>query len=265
MTVSTEFHNWSDHPHGGAARAKRGSPALMRIRDHHLRRWGGQSVSSASLYDFRLLESGKPSPHAGCAVDLRWFKPGPGREVVEREMLPFYIDNSVELHIQAIHDYVGCRVWRAHRSGDANRGWKTQKKGSHGGNMGNPESQWLHLEINRSGWDDDRPVEEMLGVASVQIDGTKSVVASDKRIVDAPPSDPFDLSRNVKDPHRVRWLQTILNERGWGKIAVTGTFDAATETAVKVMQRDLPVDDDGSYGRLTAQALSAFLQQNSNR
>ena len=164
MTVAKEFHNWSDHPSAEARRRKDGSPALKRIRDFHLARWGGKSESAPTLWQPRNIgKTNRLSAHAGCAVDLRWGNPGPGRRVVLDEMLPFYIGNSLELHIQAIHDYVGCRVWRAHRSGDANGGWKRQPQGSHDGNMGNPASQWLHLEVHPSGWGDDRSVEQMLG------------------------------------------------------------------------------------------------------
>ena len=80
-------------------------------------------------------------------------------------------------------------------------------------------------------------------------------------IFDAPPADPFDLGLGVDDPHRVRWLQAILNEREWGSPAVSGTFDAATEEAVKTMQRRLGVNDDGRYGRNTALALASFLSR----
>jgi Putative peptidoglycan binding domain len=80
-----------------------------------------------------------------------------------------------------------------------------------------------------------------------------------KLIVDAPPFEPFDLDRGVKDPHRVRWLQAILEQRGWGKVAISGVFDDATANTVMVMQRDIGVDDDGRYGMHTAQALSTFL------
>jgi hypothetical protein len=59
----------------------------------------------------------------------------------------------------------------------------------------------------------------------------------------------------------VRWLQAILNQRGWGELAESGEFDGATELAVKAMQRDLEVGDDGRYGKNTAKALAAFLQR----
>ena len=161
MTVANEFHNWSDDPSEDAHRLQDGSPALKHIRDYHLQRWGGMSLSVPSLFQPRPIDGGTaPSAHAGCAVDIRWKDPGPGRDVVVREILPFYIDNSLELHIQAIHDYVGCRVWRANRSHNEAGGWKTQTPD---GTMGKASSQWLHLEINRAGWHDDRPVEAMLG------------------------------------------------------------------------------------------------------
>ena len=80
-------------------------------------------------------------------------------------------------------------------------------------------------------------------------------------IVDAPPAEPSELIIGVSDPHRVRWLQAILNQRGWGELSINGRFDAATESAVTRMQRDLGVRDDGRYGRKTATALSRFLSK----
>ncbi len=162
MAIATTFHSWSDHPHLEAQAKSIGSPCLKTIRDFHLARWGGISLTASSLFQLKFLSNGKPSAHQGCAVDLRWANPGPGRTVLETEILPFYIHNSEELHIQAIHDYVGCRVWRANRSHDIRGGWKTQEQGSHDGNMGNPSSQWIHLEVSKDGWGDTRSVQEML-------------------------------------------------------------------------------------------------------
>jgi|GEM_PF-3444132 len=268
MAIATAFHNWSDHPHAQAQKTRRGSPALMRIRDHHLARWGGRSLSSSSLFDFRLLDNGKPSPHAGCAVDLRWEDPGPGRAVVLNEMLPFYIGNSRELHIQAIHDYVGCRVWRANRSHDANGGWKTQRQGSHSGNMGNPRSQWLHLEVSPDGWGDDRPVEEMLGVAGQVVPdivprGGRTTVL--RRTEAAPivtdlragmfglfPLDPAKPRRVLGDRgDHVLYAQSVIFFKGGGAIRLDADFNEQTRTRVMDLQRVFGLEDDGRIGRDT--------------
>ena len=246
MTIATEFHNWSDHPSADAHRLKDGSPALKRIRDHHLARWGGKSLSVPSLFQPRPIVGGsKPSAHAGCAVDIRWQDPGPGREVLEREILPFYIGNSQELHVQAIHDYVGSRVWRAHRSHDANGGWKPQKPGSHGGKMGDPSAQFLHIEVNRTGWHDDRPVEEMLNGHVTRI-----VEVNGASLAGFPPTDlrngVFGLfPLNPTKPHirsgdhgdLVLYAQAVIFHKAGGGIDMDSDFGQQTVGRISDLQR----------------------------
>jgi hypothetical protein len=248
MTIASEFHDWSVHPSEDARRTKDGSPALKHVRDYHLQRWGGVSLSVPSLYQPRPVDGGtKPSAHAGCAVDIRWQDPGPGRDIVVREMLPFYIGNSQELHVQAIHDYVGCRVWRANRSHDDAGGWRTQDVGSHGGKMGMSWAQWLHFEINASGWHDDRPVESMLGVGG----GEEEI-----SVLDFPPTDLLNglwglFPLNQKKPHTkigdkgdyVMYPQCVIFHKAGGAIQRDGDFGQQTLTRVMDLQRffDLPV------------------------
>ena len=247
MTIATEFHDWSAQPSADAHRLKDGSPALKRIRDHHLARWGGQSLSVPSLFQPRPIKGGtRPSAHAGCAVDIRWQDPGPGRHVVEAEILPFYIDNSHELHIQAIHDYVGCRVWRAHRSHDANGGWKRQRPGSHDGNMGNPTSQWLHIEINGTGWHDDRPVEAMLNIGN----SAAPVAVSEVSLDGFPPTDlrngvfglfPLNTAKaHIKrrdSGDLVLYAQAVIFHKAGGAIDMDSDFGEQTANRVSDVQR----------------------------
>lgn len=255
MTVATEFHNWSDHPSEDAARLQDGSPALKRIRDHHLARWGGKSLSVASLFQPRPIgKDGPPSAHAGCAVDLRWADPGPGRQIVETEMLPFYIDNSLELHIQAIHDYVGCRVWRANRSGDVHGGWKEQPLGSHEGNMGNPKSQWLHLEINQSGWGDDRTVEAMLGGAVVP--GERLVTDLANGVFGLFPLNPEKGTLRVGDEgDLVMYAKCVIFHKAGGAIERTARFDEPTRGRVVDVQRLFSLGESGEIDPPTWGAL----------
>jgi hypothetical protein len=260
MSIATEFHNWSDHPSEKAKSTMQGSPALKRVRDYHLARWGGISLSVPSLYQPRTINNTtRLSAHAGCAVDLRWANPGPGRDIVVREMLPFYIGDSHELHIQAIHDYVGCRVWRANRSGDANGGWKTQPKGSHDGNMGNPSSQWLHLEVNLTGWDDDRPVEDMIGAGLG--DGTGPITDLDHGFFGLFPLDRAKPSLTVGDKgDHVRYAQSVIFFKGGGAIELDSDFGQQTRTRVMDLQRVFAMkesgDDPATWGALDFLATS---------
>lgn len=200
-------------------------------------------MSAPSLYQEKLIkDSGRPSAHAGCAVDIRWDQPGPGRDTVVREMLPFYIPNSRELHIQAIHDYWGCRVWRANRSHDAAGGWKTQTPGSHEGKMGANWARWLHLEINQSGWDDDRAVEEMLGTGlpgAIRTDLLNGIFGL------------YPLNRN-KPPIKfgdkgdlVLYAQSVIFFKAGGAIQLDSDFGTQTTTRVRDLQRVFGLPESG--------------------
>ena len=108
-----------------------------------------------------------PSSHRGAAFDWRYMAadgskgPGPGRQALLREVLPFLLSHSLELNIQQVHDYVGCAIWKAERAGNSDGGWKTQPVGSQ---MGKPWAGWIHVEAGEWGWDDGRPVVVKLGL-----------------------------------------------------------------------------------------------------
>ena len=53
----------------------------------------------------------------------------------------------------------------------------------------------------------------------------------------------------------VKKVQTLLTKRGYYNGTVSGTFDAATQDAVKIFQRDFGLDADGVVGTQTWQAL----------
>jgi hypothetical protein len=128
-------------------------------------RWGGQNLG---CYNSRPVVGGSAlSSHgSGAATDWRYSDPGPGRVVLMREVLPFFVNNSRELGVQAIHDYAGSRIWRPPNcSGRPAEvapecGWKQQSPGPQ---MGQSWATWIHLECLPSRWDDDRTVEQMLG------------------------------------------------------------------------------------------------------
>lgn len=60
--------------------------------------------------------------------------------------------------IQAIHDYVGCRIWRVGRttSKNPNDWWKHQTPDKAG--MGQPWAKWLHIETTPDRWEDRTPI-----------------------------------------------------------------------------------------------------------
>lgn len=155
MTVNTEFHDWQELPDLSKTTC---SPALVSLGAFLIERWGGQDLG---CYGQRSIIGGTSmSSHAsGAAIDWRYQEPGPGRDRMLNEVIPFLVDNSAELGVQAIHDYVGSRIWRSYRSGDANDGWLGQEPDTQ---MGQSWALWLHLEVTTTAWDDGRPIAEKL-------------------------------------------------------------------------------------------------------
>jgi len=143
---------------------KRCSPLLVTLGKYLRDRWGGQDLG---CYVPRPVVGGsKPSDHAsGAAHDWRYQDPGMGRSRMLNEAMPWLINNSLELGIQAVHDYVGCRIWRppaqsgrpAQVSPDC--GWRQQTPGSQ---MGQPWALWLHLAVLDTRWSDTRTIDQML-------------------------------------------------------------------------------------------------------
>ena len=124
MTVASRTRSWQQQPVGAPA-PPHGPPSaasLFPLRDFLLERWGGSNLSVHDMWHDRPIVGGSaPSSHRGAAFDWRYmaadqsFGPGPGREILLREVLPFLIDHSFELNVQQIHDYVGCAIWKASR------------------------------------------------------------------------------------------------------------------------------------------------------
>jgi hypothetical protein len=161
VTVQTEFTSWQSNPK--KPNPKKCSPICGSWWTYLRTHWGGQNLG---CYVNRPVVGGTlPSSHgSGAALDWRYQNPGPGRSKMLAETMPWLINNSRELGIQAIHDYSGRRIWRppscsgrpATPSPDC--GWKP----SSGGQM-KPGNYWLHLEVLPSRWYDTRTVAEMLG------------------------------------------------------------------------------------------------------
>lgn len=152
MTVATKHFSYqrSAKPLFNSA-----SPNLMVLKGFLQSKYGGQNLG---CYGVRAIRGGKVlSTHAsGAAWDWRYMNPGPGRATLLNEILPFLIDHSAELGIQAIHDYLGCRIWQA------GRGWMLQQRDAYGMGSG----QWIHVEVHPDNWADNRTVEQKLGLGT---------------------------------------------------------------------------------------------------
>lgn len=267
MTVNTQyFTNWQDGRQPNSAMFGTTSPALKAVRDHLLKVWGGTDLGG---YGTRKVRGGNEwSSHAfGAAIDWRWCSADDNqvvaaqrRKVLDDQILPFLINNSLELGIQAIHDYYGAvpgtgRVWRATRTNGV-KGWVNQPDSPTG--MGQLWAKWLHIEVYEAAWSNGEPVENKL--APSPLPPAPSPTPAPAVAVPAPTQ-----KIGSKGPEVLK-LQQHLAFWQWAKkpFKQDGEFGAITEIAVKQMQRALNVPIDGVYGPKTAGALRTFLVNMSN-
>lgn len=154
MTIAGVFHNYQTNGAGGVV-GGRCSPALRALELELEHRFG---TTSLGCYGVRSVRGGiAPSTHGyGAALDVDY-----GRLNVDerrQEIAVWCIAWSEEWKLQAVHDYIGCRIWRAGRTtnpADAcSLWWKAQRRDSNG--MGSLWAHWLHLEVHPSGWNDPR-------------------------------------------------------------------------------------------------------------
>lgn len=157
MTIATRFH---DYQHGEQPLLPAScSPALVQLRHALASRWSMNSLGCFGVRDIRLGDV--PSTHSyGAAVDLSYRLVG--RSVALNEILPYLVAWSAEWGIQAIHDYVGSRIWRAGRTATANDAcstwWRAQRPGGNG--MGQAWADYFHVEVHPDRWHDDRTESE---------------------------------------------------------------------------------------------------------
>lgn len=256
MTVASQTRNWQKRPVGNPAPPP-GPPSaasLFPIRDYLMERWGGQNLSVENMWHDRPIVGGAaPSSHRGAAFDWRYMDPGPGRQVLLREVIPFLLEHSLELNIQQVHDYVGCTIWKAERASNQDGGWKTQPPGSQ---MGQPWALWIHVEAGEWGWDDGRPVAVKLGLTPEQVDNLEQQVAPVTDVVNGAwglwplKSDKPELQLGSLGDI-VLYLQSVIFHRAGGAIARDGSFGSQTRRRVRDVQRQFGLNDDGKVGPRT--------------
>jgi hypothetical protein len=237
VTVNTtEFTDWGDGRQPGPP-FDRCSPNLVALDTYLRKRWGGMDLG---CYALRPVRGGQAwSDHAFAARDWRYENPGPGRDVLLDEVLPFLIDNSAELGIQAIHDYKGGRIWRSTRYDGKGAYWKAQPTSSTG--MGQSWAGWIHVAIHAKAWFDGRAVEDKLA----------------DRLVPAP-----TLRRGDKGPE-VRWLYDYMHLLGFTRRQPRNVYGTGLARAVRMMQRKVGfkrADRDGVYGPKTAAAFRRHVE-----
>jgi len=146
----TDFYNWQKATKADALRFRKASPNLVAINDYLCKAFGGDNIG---IYNKREIRGGGDlSSHAyGAALDWRYTTRKGGLQAIR-----FLIDHSQELGIQAIHDYVGCTIWRSARDGGKG-GWKPQQPDKDG--MGQAWAKWLHIETTKTDWANSKRVE----------------------------------------------------------------------------------------------------------
>jgi hypothetical protein len=162
MTVNTTlFTDWSRKPTAELARWNKSAPALTSLRTGLLNMFPG--THNLGIYGVRDARGhpGVQSVHSfGAAFDISYR--GLNRSV-GLAIIDWCLNNSDELDIQAIHDYIGGTIWRAVRDKPGTGGWRPQNPQATG--MGQPWADWLHIECTEEGWGDGRPMEVKVGTA----------------------------------------------------------------------------------------------------
>ena len=217
------------------------TPGIETWKRYVLGRWQGMDLGSFGVRNKRGGNS--LSVHAvGRAWDWRYANPGLGRQAAD-DAIAFTVENFEALGIQAVHDYVRCRIWRCDRSGRG-PGWKTQPPGD---GMGDPSAEWLHWEVHPDAPLHRNTVEELLTAAPKPTHAPS----------DAPALPQPTLKRGDTGP-RVVELQHVLNF--WLGLGLTcdGQFGQRTEAAVTEWQARLAPHGagpaDGRYGPMTQSA-----------
>lgn len=167
MINKTDFTNWQKEPENSLTTFSRSSPNLSLLRDYIIKAWGGASLG---IYGVRPVR-GAPTPWSshsfGAALDWSYRGLYDNANVTSGQdhanlYSQWLIDNSKELGIQAIHDYINSRIWRSLRVGGSS-GWLGQKKDAEG--MGQTWGNWLHIEVSKSSWALNTPIAQRLQAA----------------------------------------------------------------------------------------------------
>lgn len=163
VSIQTSFTNWSSSGlDWRRAPYESCSPNLVAL-NKYLLSIGGQHLGCHHNRDVR--GGGAVSAHAyGAALDWRYAQVSGGKELGRQwaldRLFPWLINYSAELGIDAIHDYVGDRIWRAGRTNrveDAHGSWWRKQNGA-GSGMGEAWATYVHIESSKAGFSDARPI-----------------------------------------------------------------------------------------------------------
>ena len=223
------------------------TPGIESWKSYVLGRWpGGVDLGTWTV---RNVRGGSTlSVHAvGRAWDWRYASPGPGRAAAD-EAMAFTIEHHELLGIQAIHDYVACRIWRSSRPGSG-AAWKQQRPGN---GMGAAWAAWLHFEVHPESPLHQASVIDVLNGNGVPADSVAPVATA---------SLPMPTLRRGDRGEGVVLLQNVLAFWNYYTARVDGDFGSRTVAAVTAWQKALqPLNvgrPDGVYGPRTHAAAAA--------
>jgi hypothetical protein len=151
------FDDWQDQP--PPAIHNTCSPNLLAVLAELQRRW--PFAFNDGCFGSRPIRGSSTvvSSHSyGAAIDVGYH--AADDEIVRDQVVGFLVGRSLELHIDALHDYRRCRIWRAGRTPDVSDAcvgwWKAQRPSGVTG-MGQVWANHLHLETTVAGWGDASP------------------------------------------------------------------------------------------------------------
>lgn len=166
MTIQTTFHNWSTSGLDWRKPPYESCSPNLSALNAYLMSIGGQHLGCHGNRDIR--GGGAVSAHAyGAAFDWRYEATTNGGKNLGRQwaldrLFPWLIDYSAELGIDAIHDYVGDRIWRSGRTGrtsDAHGSWWKKQYGS-GSGMGQAWATYVHIETTKAAFGNGTPIDK---------------------------------------------------------------------------------------------------------
>lgn len=247
MAVATKFYNYQSNP-------------VPKIVDDALDRWG-YSPALKELRDYlvgqgwidlgyrpmaRPVRGGKvKSTHTVGALDIRYADPGPGRDVGLWVLNGLLLPYSAELGIQAVHDYLGSRIWRPPgtsgraKSGD---GWRAQAKSATNG-MGQAWADYFHIELHPDAFGDTGRLAKLL--AQLGKPGAPTTPKPPPVVITPKPVPAKGItvqfttttvSINAKGSH-VRRVQQMLNDLAGRGLATDGHCGLQTVAAIMDWQR----------------------------
>lgn len=173
MTILNQpVKEWSKHNGGKDDPAFNScSPNLLAIAAEMHQQWpahgefyGIHDLGCYGERDIRGSTTQLSAHSCGAATDQRYTDAfnfshfDANRTLCLNVIIPWLITNSLELHLDAIHDYVGGRIWHSARTANIGDAFTAWWKPNTGPGMGSKASGWLHLETTLEGWHDATPV-----------------------------------------------------------------------------------------------------------